>query len=279
MGVYAHTSRKHGPWAPSIWVVVQCGNEDISQQFYKFIIDSCSRSDETDTQKISYATWEHTLFQDKKVQVQQFREKIVDTRMQCAVGILRALGFETIDATNVINMEHIDTMTNCFGFDTHTHSYVYYAGCTPIQRDHRHYTRCVMDTKLTSAVVVQETPELGPVILRGPPHSREDVLGGTWNTIRGVFNAFPCITGRMKELARVPKEEYREITGFTWDGKVNGDTHPRLAKNLYRNRTEAWRSIERTLGWDPLWGSIELRPRGVLMAPPPRKSLIDAYSM
>jgi hypothetical protein len=275
MGVYAHTSRDYGPWAPSIWVVVQCGNEDISQQFYKFIIDNCSRSDEED----SHATWEHTLFQDKKVYVQQFREKIVDTRMQCVVGILRALGFETIETSNVVNMDHVDTMTNCFGFDRHTNSYVYYAGCTPIQMDHRHHNRSVMDTQYTSAVIVQETPELGPVILRGPPHSHEYILGGTWNTIRGVFNAFPCVTGRTKELNQLPKRDYRDMPGFTWRGKNKGTTHPRLSKGLYRKRTQAWRAIERALGWDPLWGTIELRPRGVLMAPPPKKSLIDAYSL
>jgi hypothetical protein len=283
MGVYAQSNRDFGPWEPSVWVVIQCGNEDLSQQFYKLISGACSSpsnkpASEDGKTVFPYATWERTLFMEKKSDVRNIKRKIEDTRVTAAVSVLRALGFTSVAFKDVVQMSHVDTMTNCFNHNRHTNSYVYYSGCTPITKDHRHYSRKTLDVKHTSAVIVQETPDRGPVILRGPPEATNPVLGGQWSPIRGVFQAFPCVTGRTKNLLRVPKGEWKALDGFTWPGKKEGDKHPRLSSRLYRTRTHALKSLERTLGWDPLWGTIELRPRGVLMAPPPEKSLIDTYS-
>ncbi len=313
-GVYANSNRA-SDWSPDIWVVIQCGNEELSQRFYQVIQNACStdqklsreaenpkgkerrgteeeeghsahrKSSARGVKKKEHhpATWERTLFKANKATLQKIQREIIDTRVDAAVSVMRALGFTWVTSGDILKMEHVDTMTNTFGYDRMTHSYVYYAGCTRIDKDHRHHSSSLSASAPTSAVIVQESPEVGPVILRGPQGSVKDILGGTWNPIRGIFSAFPCVTGRVKELTRVSKQG-RHIPGFSWEqGMKDAEGldvgHPRLASKLYRRRSHSWQSMERAIGWDPLWGTIQLRPRGVLIAPPPRKTLLDTYSV
>jgi hypothetical protein len=286
-GIYLSTDRG-GLWSPDVWVVVQCGNEAKSQQFYEIVQKAQSLDQERKAssppsgkeESEIHATWYNVLFggigdAPKAVEIQR---EIQDTRMLIALDVIHALGFEHITSKQMLAMPNVDTMTNFFSFDDDTQSFVYYAGCTSVGKSTKHRdSELVTSSKKrhTGAVIVQETPRKGPVILCGPPIG-DEILGGTWRSISGAFNAFPCVTGRIKELKRGDKSI--SVPGFTWANDNGTDGHPRLDDSIYRERDYSMKAVESALGRNSNWDTIYLRPRSVFMCPPPQKTLLDVYS-
>lgn len=328
------TQNRSNQWNPEIWIVVQCGNEAKSQEYYRIIQEECSKDQANELRmreskannnnnnkrtQIGYSTWANTLYSKKKTKLVETMAEISNTRADAAVCLLHALGFTQVTRSDLLSMPNIDNPTNFFGFDDETESYVYYAGCTSIRSNHKHPEAKLTVQKPHSAVIVQENPFSGPVILKGPPlfsrgaHQSKrketrgsssssfrkgkknineaNILGGVWRPVTGLFRAFPCVTGRKKPLKnRTPSEvkkmigdgEYKKNLGFvyTWVGQKNkNDYHPRLENWVYRTRGQSWMSLERAIGWDPSYGTIELKPLHVLMAPPPTRSLFENYGI
>lgn len=298
IGLYV-SQNKDKLWSQDIWIVVQCGDEKKSQEFFKIVQNACSDQqkkqtffeDEKKEEEETFVSWGATLYKSKKNDLGKLLKEISNARVEAAVSLMKCIGFKDTTKNTLLKMTHLETRTNFFGHDRETDSFVYYSGCTPILNNHKHPDASVTSQKPTSAVIVQECPAAGPTILKGPPFdinkdNMSNILGGVWRPIPGVFNAFPCVTGRYssafskeEELERDDEYEYLSDK-FFWESKDNADTfHPRLARGVYRERNICWKSLETTLGWNPIYGEIHLKPVLVMMAPPPEPSLFDKYSV
>lgn len=313
------------PWKSWVWIVVQMGNPDISQEIYKKIeasemkykrfrraviernrreavaqghkassVDESSIrfEEETDDRGESCPTeptWENYFFTGTdKVEFGTQLDAIEETRFGVVLNIAsKVLGLR-IDNTRGMRHDWLHVSTVCNTVSTISDGiHVYYSGCTQIHQN-------------TRAVVVNESPVKGPIILRGPP-TPGNVLGNPWPaaTSYGItkeeervdqiysqrpYMAFPCFTGRILQLDDILEVEGPAVglEPFVFRGMKSRDelvTHPRMHPKLYRKRGYAWKSLERYMGYDPLWGEIQLRPMAVLIAPPPERDVFGGISL
>lgn len=119
------------------------------------------------------------------------------------------------------------------------------------------------NTALPSGVIISENMRLGPVILRA---NKNALVAG-----QSKINVFPSSTGFTVPLWRAAREaphmlkfnSAATVASHTWDAKSNdAETHPLLATNAYRARTEQWESLEAKAGFDSS-RKIELTPVAV----------------
>jgi hypothetical protein len=314
------------PWKSWVWIVVQMGNPSISQDIYKKIeasemkykrfrraviehkrreaVSQGYKPSSVDETTICFdeevddqgnpcpeePTWENYFFTGtNKVEFGNQLDAIEETRFEVAMNIAsKVLGLQT-ESTRKMRHEWLHVSTVCNTVSTISDGvHVYYSGCTQIHQS-------------TRAVVVNESPIKGPVILRGPP-TPGNVLGNPWPAAKSYgitkeeeridqmysqrpYMAFPCITGRVLQIDDVRDAEKSTGAGlepFVFRGMETRDelrTHPRLHPKLYRKRGHAWKSLERYMGYDPLWGEIQLRPMAVLIAPPPERDVFGGISL
>ncbi len=114
-------------------------------------------------------------------------------------------------------------------------------------------------------VLFNESPFLGPVILKGPPDEGKP-FGLTWKAVPECNGTFPCGTGRLRDPRGTSSftltEE--ELEPFVWEGAAHGNG--RASADLYRLRDAGFKEVEAKLGYNHAWGEIQLRPLVVKLA-------------
>lgn len=128
-----------------------------------------------------------------------------------------------------------------------------------------------------SGVLFNESPFLGPVILKGPPDEGKP-FGLTWKAAAESSGTFPCGTGRLRDpntasassssLASVTPED---LEPFVWESTAVDRDHDRRANgrasaDLYRPRDAKFKEYEAKLGYNHTWGEVQLRPLVVKLA-------------
>lgn len=114
-------------------------------------------------------------------------------------------------------------------------------------------------------LILNESPFVGPLILRGPPSSEAE-YGLSWTPKQ---EAFPTCTGRNKIVELLPltspeAESEEKWRPFVWKGK---DGNSRLSGNVYRKRDIDFRRNETKLGYQHIWGAeVQLIPLIVKVA-------------
>jgi hypothetical protein len=163
----------------------------------------------------------------------------------------------------------------------------YYAGCTPV------------GSRVNGGVVVCESPGMGISVLLGAP-SKKFAFGSRFRpTTSTHLGAFPCSTGRTVSLRSVsgklasatPQQQAKSrmqaepLEGISnaylfWEGKKTLAEHPRLTHAIYRQRNRHFQKCEHAMGHDPTWGTIELAPMCVRLAPPQEEDagIVDLFS-
>jgi hypothetical protein len=122
-----------------------------------------------------------------------------------------------------------------------------------------------------AGVLLGENPVLGPVLLRGPPKERA-AFGGAWHTVERSHGAFPASTGRAAvapgtstgggQAEVADDDDAAALAPFVFAGA----SHPRLRAGVYRSRGVDFKSKEAELGYQHVWGEMELRPVVVKLA-------------
>lgn len=167
----------------------------------------------------------------------------------------------------------------------------YYAGCTPV------------GSRVNGGVVVCESPGMGISVLLGAP-SKKFAFGSRFRPSTPThLGAFPCNTGRIASLRSVsgklaaiatqpsshkskamtpePLEPISNAYLF-WEGKGTASyaAHPRLTHAIHRTRNRHFQRCEHAMGHDPTWGTIELAPMCVRLAPPQEEDtgIVDLFS-
>lgn len=168
----------------------------------------------------------------------------------------------------------------------------YYSGCTPIY------------PKSNGGVILFSNPAYGGSILLGPPHYGH-ILGGPLSPVRPHLGAFPYGTGRVVSqktakifsvstpsssdkaagnAAGVTEQPLSAI--FVWGdmkGKTRQERQSMLSENLrldpgvFRDRSYKFRKCEKVLGYNHLWGSIDLAPVCVRLADPHTSEIVDIF--
>ena len=114
-----------------------------------------------------------------------------------------------------------------------------------------------------AGILVRETPQLGPTVIRGPWRTSEQAA-------QGVVG-FPYSVGRRcstRAHNRDPGLDFSELTEnnvHIWDS--NAPLNTNLSRKLHRRRNDQWRSIESKLGLADTSTEINLEPVFVVLAP------------
>ncbi len=267
-GLYMSCSRS-SDWKKHLWVVVQCNDPKTSQELYDHLRkvqdegmgirdedrgfslsrknrnpveadessegssstpDATRKGDSANdelpkqpTSPIILANWAVAIFNNTKVRAAS--NTMSEARLQVAIELLSAYGVN-VTAENIKEMCHpyVETVTNTFYHDKTMSTYMFAgSGVTIITPD-------------TKEVVIGESPIRGPIILHGPPKSRDtrtSVKDSTlrWNLsdARGLYRLFPCATGRHRTNKDL--REYIKTLTPSLGSKV-----PKLEHIVYRGK-------------------------------------------
>jgi len=124
------------------------------------------------------------------------------------------------------------------------------------------YNQCTNTELVKGGLILQRSPQLGPIVLCGPSTSttsKNFFKGGTWTN--NLYNAFPVNTGILpphsEEVAAPPPKTFpNTFICEENEGVVDYLSAP------FRSRTKKWKEIETQLGFrEEHWGEpIELQP-------------------
>jgi len=111
------------------------------------------------------------------------------------------------------------------------------------------------DPSSVRGMVFNQTPYLGPLIVKGPNPS--ETWGGSWSVTKPSVNGYypTCLGRRVTTLSTnpafksLPYPDEKYISSFCWEASTT-DVNPRLKLGIYHKRDFEFMQYERSLGLD-----------------------------
>ena len=237
VGIYSSKRSDGYKYEWEYYVVCQSGLRTVSEEIVRMLEKSEERK-ETFQEFLATNNTDLTFFQNI---CRRNRERIMANFCD-AIGLKIDYDFDQSAVTEKGVYPKslpsiIETTTN--RFVTLGNKCVYHCGTT--------------DPSTVKGMVFNQTPYLGPLIIRGANPSEK--LGGTWslNPNKGYY---PTCTGRLVTVAPTsakfkslafPEKKY--LNPFSWEASTT-ETNLRLKLGLYRGRDSDFIKYERSLGLD-----------------------------
>ncbi len=251
-GIFSSIDRGNRRYTTKYWLVVQSGYAPISEDLYRNMEDTGKET----TWKNFFLSNPNTLYVHECVRRNRNRllyklaqalaldvDRVAKNDLQSIPSrkVHRILEptIETISHTVVMNQEH---------------QMVY------------HNNTVNPESVPSQGTLFNESPLLGPVLLKGPPQNGKP-FGLSWCASKDSRGTFPCCTGRQKKLSTSvyssngidakPVEE--DLSLFVWEHESESP-NTRLSEGVYRSRDVDFKKIETELGYNHVWGEVQMRP-------------------
>ena len=262
-GIFASSERRGYKYNNRLWLVVQAGNVEASEELYRSIQDAQPTWDASKDMPAKQ-NWNNFFFNNKQTlylwnSVTRSRERLMAS-MADAMGIQVNSDIDPYSSNKKKLLKPmISTVSYNITIDKETNSPVYHSG--------------TVDPSSCSGPIIQnENPHVGPTILRGP-EERGKEFGGKWTASEGSLGNFPTGTGRLISFNKSNKQKLSADAqchvgdNFVWESK-EAKNNIRLSDNVYRQRDLSFKKVEQKLGYDHAWGEVPLRPILVKMCSP-----------
>jgi hypothetical protein len=237
-------------------------------------------------------TWKNFFFENEWILY--LEELCKQTRLEIIHEIVNGV-FEMNKPIKDIYSDstYLDTVSTTFRTNVRTSKGIY-------------TSNCASTSDIFNPVIYNESPERGPMIIKGPPESYSPI-GDSWKPHERSQNIIPCCSGRAEvvvpllRIDETAKDYYKRTIlssdtdkyiynsicppNIVWKGCYDDIKytpehgkrfHPRVSKTVYKTFTECDEEIIRRIRDDPASKIGEFEPYGVRIAPPSVASEIES---
>lgn len=247
-GIFSSSERGDYRYDNKFWLVVQSGYSSASEDLYRYMEEIGEKT----TWENFFLKDEHTLYIYKLMR--RNRNRLL---FDLATALELKIPTDATDTDHTANKDKkvikptVETITNTV---------------CKIDADHMVYYNNTInpDNVPTRGIIINESPLLGAVILKGPP-SNGELFGLRWKS-KQQNAIFPYCTGRQMELQSDSLEQplADELSPFIPYSSAShfkqGINNNRLSLRVYRPRNVEFKQIETIMGYDHTWGEIQLKP-------------------